>query len=33
MDYCFTVTFILFGLALASSIPLVFLIPAGQKEW
>src|SRR5271157_704641 len=29
----FRVTFILFGLALASSIPLVFLIPSGKKAW
>jgi MFS family permease len=29
----FRITFIGFGLALASSIPLVFLMPTGKKEW
>ena len=29
----FRITFIFFGLALASSIPLVFLMPTGKKAW
>jgi MFS family permease len=29
----FTITFIFFGIVLICSIPLVFLLPTGKKEW
>jgi hypothetical protein len=29
----FGITFILFGLVLLCSIPLIFLMPTGKKEW